>query len=256
MARIVTTLPYTEYTTASGNYDESRAPIDRVIIHTTDGTLQSAISRFSTIGTVVSAHYIIDTGGRIYHGLEETFTAYQAGDYAMNQRSIGIEHVDNGDYNGIRPDSLYTASASLVRDICQYYNIPIDRQHILKHSEVIATGCPDALDIERIVREASLPVLIPPNPGYMPTFEGQTVTKDGITYQSYKDPNGTLLWKIATPIPEPPTMPPDGTITPLPPTTPPIDYKNYLVRIKAAMAKGWFWQKLSSVNAIIKESGV
>ena len=35
-----------------------------------------------------------------------------------------------------------------------------------------------------------------PNPGYAPTFEGQTVGKDGITYKSYKDSNGILLWKI------------------------------------------------------------
>lgn len=153
-SRIVTLLPNTEFTVATGNYDESRVAIDRVIIHTTVCSAQAAMNRFGTYGTQVSAHYIIGLDGKIYHGLEETFTAYHAGSYSMNQRSIGIEHEDNGDYNGVRPDTLYSTSAKLVNDICKFYNIPIDRQHILKHSEVIATGCPDALDIDRIVREA------------------------------------------------------------------------------------------------------
>lgn len=47
--------------------------------------------------------------------------------------------------------------------------------------------------IEKYMNVAPLPL---PNPGYMPTFVGQTVTKNGVTYQSYKDPNGTLLWRI------------------------------------------------------------
>jgi len=153
--RIVTTLPNIEFTIADGNFDTTRKPIDRIIIHTTVSSAQSAIAHFGDPNAQVSAHYIVGLDGKIYHGLEETYTAYHAGNYAMNQRSIGIEHEDNGDYNGVRPDALYTTSAKLVRDICNFYNIPIDRQHILKHSEVKATGCPDALDIDRIVREAA-----------------------------------------------------------------------------------------------------
>lgn len=153
--RTVTSLPSIEFTIAEGNFDRTRKTIDRIIIHTTVGSAKSAIAHFGDPKAGVSAHYIVDLDGKIYHGLEETFTAYHAGNYAMNQRSIGIEHADNGNYNGVRPDALYTTSAKLVRDICNFYNIPIDRQHILKHSEVKATGCPDALDIERIVREAA-----------------------------------------------------------------------------------------------------
>lgn len=156
MTRIKTTLPSTELEVATGNYDESRATIDRVIIHTMVGSWQSAAARFDDPTSKVSAHYGVKLDGGLIHWLEETFTAYHAGDYPMNQRSIGIEHEDGGDYNGIRPDTLYTASANLVRDICKFYNIPIDRDHIKKHNEVSdkPTGCPDALDIDRIVKEA------------------------------------------------------------------------------------------------------
>ncbi len=154
-SRATTSLPYTELEVATGNFDTSRTTIDRIIIHTMVGTAESAASRFDTYGTQVSAHYGVKLDGSLIHWLEEFNTAYHAGSYSMNQRSIGIEHEDNGDYNGTRPDILYAESAKLVNDICKFYNIPIDRTHILKHSEVIPTGCPDALDIDRIVRQAA-----------------------------------------------------------------------------------------------------
>jgi len=154
MSRTVTSLPFTELEVADGNYDKTRATIDRVIIHTMVGTWQGAAARFDNPASQVSAHYGVKEDGTLIHWLEETFTAYHAGNYLMNQRSIGIEHEDMGDYNGVRPDSLYIESSKLVADICKFYSIPIDRQHILKHNEVVATGCPDALDVDRIVRMA------------------------------------------------------------------------------------------------------
>jgi hypothetical protein len=42
----------------------------------------------------------------------------------------------------------------LVADICKFYNIPCDRKHIKKHSEIIPTACPNEIDVERIVRQA------------------------------------------------------------------------------------------------------
>ena len=159
MKRTATSLPYTELEVADGNFDTSRATIDRVIIHTMVGTWQGAAARFDNPTAGVSAHYGVKLDGTYIHWLEEYNTAYHAGDYPMNQRSIGIEHEDN--WNGkppepTRPDVLYAASAKLVADICKFYNIPIDRSHILKHNEVSdkPTGCPDALDIDRIVKQA------------------------------------------------------------------------------------------------------
>ena len=126
------------------------------------GSASSAASRFYSTNAGASAHYGVLKNGDIWHWVDEDNTAYHAGNYPMNQRSVGIEHEDNGMVNGIyddgpRPDALYTTSANLVRDICKFYNIPIDRIHILKHSEVSdkPTACPDALDIDRIVREAN-----------------------------------------------------------------------------------------------------
>jgi hypothetical protein len=143
-----------EYPVANGNFDADRLPITEIIIHTSVGTIEGVAARFNNPASKVSAHYAVGLNGELFAFLEEFNVAYAAGNYAVNQKSISIEHIDNGDYNGTRPDILYITSAKLVADICKFYSIPIDRQHILKHSEVIATGCPDALDIDRIVRMA------------------------------------------------------------------------------------------------------
>lgn len=153
-------MPYTELAVANGNFDTSRGTITQIVIHTMVGTWQGAASRFANYGAgngPASAHYGVKYDGGLIHWLEEYWTAYHAGNYGVNLTSIGIEHEDMGAYNSPRPDVLYATSAKLVRDICQYYNIPIDRKHILKHSEVsqLGTACPDSLDIDRIVREAA-----------------------------------------------------------------------------------------------------
>lgn len=226
MSRIATSLPYTELEVADGNFDTSRSPIDRVVIHTMVGTWQGAAARFANSTQQVSAHYGVKLDGGLIHWLEETFTAYHAGNYVMNQRSIGIEHEDGGDYNGVRPDVLYESSAKLVADICTFYNIPIDRNHIIKHNQVIATGCPDALDVDRIVNRAkdianppkSIPQLegLSKEVGYNPDHLGQTVSVNGITYQSIST-NNVLTWQVVPSTPQTPveTLPgvPQTTIS-------------------------------------------
>lgn len=161
MTRKVTSLPVTEKTVCTTNADQNRVSIDRIILHTMVGTASGADARFNDCTSKVSAHYGVLESGEIWHWVDEDWVAYHAGNDTMNQRSIAIEHEDNGDYNGVRPDSLYNSSASLVADICKFYEIPCDRQHILKHNEVIATGCPDALDVDRIVKQAG-DILNPP----------------------------------------------------------------------------------------------
>lgn len=165
---VTNVLPFTELPVAIGNFDETRSTIDRIIIHTMVGTWQSAADRFNNPTQKVSAHYGVKYDGGLIHWLEEFWTAYQAGKYPMNQRSIGIEHEDMGNYNSPRPDALYQTSGKLVADICKFYNIPCDRKHILKHSEVSATQCPDSLDIDRIIREAQ--GVLNPTPPVDPTI--------------------------------------------------------------------------------------
>jgi hypothetical protein len=153
VSRRALALAFTDFLVADGNFYGSRdgSAIDTIILHTTVGDLASAISRFEQAGTEVSAHWIVGWDGSLHRGVEERFTAYHAGEWDENLRSIGIEHVDNRDYDGIRPDALYTTSGTLVAEICARH--PITR--ILAHRDVHPTRCCDALDTARIITLAN-----------------------------------------------------------------------------------------------------
>lgn len=113
-------------------------PIDRIIIHDTEGPFQQSIDYLVQNGT--SAHYILRSAdGFAVQLVAESEAAYHAGNLAYNRRSIGIEH------EGYMADAIhwYTpemldASARLVADICKRHSISADRTHIIGHSEVPA----------------------------------------------------------------------------------------------------------------------
>src|SRR5919108_5263240 len=75
------------------NYDTGRGGkrIDFIVEHWTAATLDSAFARFMDPRSVLSAHYLIGRDGRIIQLVSEDDTAFHAGDYDANQRSIGIE---------------------------------------------------------------------------------------------------------------------------------------------------------------------
>ncbi len=167
--RKTTTLPITERPEAPGNFDTTRTTIDKIIIHTEVGFREGTASTFNNPLSHVTAHYGVNMDGSIDHFVDEMYTAYHAGNYFVNQSSIGIEHEDFAKPNEPRTDELYHSSALLVYDICKFYGIPVDRARILKHSEVSTRGtaCPDALDVDRIVKEAKaldLPAPLQPPP--------------------------------------------------------------------------------------------
>lgn len=158
--RQTTTLPHDTidvrrlWNGSKGNCDNSRLPIDTIVIHTMVGTLNGSTAHFKNPLQNSAAHYGIDFQGRVVSWIPESVTAYHAGRYEVNQRSIGIEHEDNDNSQGIRPDALYESSAKLVADICNEYSIPLDRLHIKRHDEIKSTSCPGTLDIDRIISRA------------------------------------------------------------------------------------------------------
>jgi hypothetical protein len=134
--------------------------ISWIVLHTMVGTVAAADARFQNASQQASAHYGVGLDGSLVQWVDEADTAWHAGDYACNQASIGIEHEDGGNYNSPRPDALYTRSAQLVAGICARYGIPVQRgtypsvAGCIDHRTVYATGCPDSLDTDRILREA------------------------------------------------------------------------------------------------------
>ena len=77
--------------------------------------------------------------GRVVQWVKDEDTAYANGDLISNQECLTIEHEDNG-YSGdsVRTEALYVASSALIAFKCRQYGIPLDREHITKHSEELA----------------------------------------------------------------------------------------------------------------------
>src|SRR3990167_10723145 len=127
--------------------------ITKICLHWIVGKLSAADAVFNNPDRQVSAHYGIGHT-TIHQYVREEDTAYHAGNLTVNRQSIGIEHEGGPDLP-ISEDTHKT-SIELVTDICRRYNIPADRQHILKHSKIKATQCPGTLDIDRIIREVQI----------------------------------------------------------------------------------------------------
>lgn len=115
--------------------------VNMVLIHDTEGRYQPSIDWLCSTRPAnqqSSAHYIFrSSDGHLTQMVREDKTAWHSGNWDINQRSVGIEH------EGFvkEPEKWYTdvmlrASAKLCAAICQRYSIPIDRDHIIGHSEV------------------------------------------------------------------------------------------------------------------------
>lgn len=81
---------------SSQNYDTSRRPIKKIIVH------HGATTNFESIGQVfsnpnrgASAHYGVGRSNNVDQYVPEKFTAYHCGNYPVNQESIGIENVNS-----------------------------------------------------------------------------------------------------------------------------------------------------------------
>ena len=124
-----------------GNYDKANRPndmeINSVVIHDTEGDLQSVLSAFQDPSFYASVHYVVDKDGTVYQMVPDKDVAWHAGNWSMNMHSIGIEHIGfeangNADYT----PAMYKASAELVKYLTNKYDIPRDRAHILGHDNV------------------------------------------------------------------------------------------------------------------------
>ena len=121
------------------NYTSGRgATIDHIVIHDMEGTYAGAISWFQNPAASASAHYDVRSAdGEITQQVHHGDTAWHAGNWNINQRSIGIEH-EGFAAQGSRwyTEAMYKSSAALVRRLSDKYGVPKDRSHIIGHYEV------------------------------------------------------------------------------------------------------------------------
>src|ERR1043165_5756639 len=125
-----------------GDRDEGRAP-DMIVLHYTGmPDAEGALGRLCTVGTDVSAHYVVLEDGRIVQCVPETKRAWHAGvsswsgEKDINSCSIGIEIVNRGHDWGYPdfPRRQIAAAFPLCRGIMPRRSIIPHR--VLAHSDV------------------------------------------------------------------------------------------------------------------------
>ncbi|MFI1224400.1 MULTISPECIES: peptidoglycan-binding protein [unclassified Streptomyces] len=119
----------------SGNFVVGRkASVDKVVIHTTQGSYAGSISWYQNPASEVSAHYTIrSSDGEVTQSVLEKDTAWHAG--STNSSSVGIEHEGYVDNPAWYTDAMYRSSAALTKHLAARYGIPKNRSHIIGHSE-------------------------------------------------------------------------------------------------------------------------
>jgi len=115
--------------------------VDRVVWHHTGGgSVAGALSWVTRPGSNVGYHYLVDENGVIFRVASENNTAWHAGNWTWNLRSIGICHPVNG--GGV---ATRNASVALTRDICRRWGISPSVHTIVPHRAIVPTLCPGSL---------------------------------------------------------------------------------------------------------------
>jgi MYXO-CTERM domain-containing protein len=107
--------------------------VDRIVIHDTEGGWDASVATLQN-DPGKSVHYIVGQDGRVGQFVHETDTAWHAGNWFYNTKSVGIEHV--GYFNQPYPAVQYAASAALVKYLAAKYAVPKDRTHIVGHDQI------------------------------------------------------------------------------------------------------------------------
>src|SRR4051794_12966611 len=111
--------------------------IRTIVIHATDGgSLLGNVWWLSGGHSHASAHYVVSRDGSIVQLVHLSDIAWHAGNWKVNQHSIGIEHVgETYDPAGFTTEQ-YRTSARLVAWLVRRFDIPVDREHIIGHYQV------------------------------------------------------------------------------------------------------------------------
>jgi len=143
------------------NYRKGRkGKVSEIVIHTSAGGTTTLYNWFNRVepnpSKRSSAHYGVTRDCRIEEYVSPDDTAFHVGD--VNERSIGIEHLDDGKWEDADDyiECQYKLSAELVAYLCTEYNIPCDDKHISPHNRYANKACPGAFDRKRIIKEANL----------------------------------------------------------------------------------------------------
>lgn len=123
--------------------------IDKIVLHYNAGVGLSTEQVWNIWQSrEASAHYQVETSGRIGQLVRDKDTAWHAGNWAANSSSIGIEHANNTGAPswGFTKETL-EEGAHLVAALCLGYGLgrPAWRTNVFPHSDFTSTSCPGEL---------------------------------------------------------------------------------------------------------------
>lgn len=120
-----------------GNYGSRKGSlVSYIILHTAEGSHDSAVNWFADPRAKASAHYVVAHDGRVTRCVSEDYAAWHAGNSLYNAASIGIELEGSaGDPDNFR-ETLMDSAARLCALLVDRYSIHVDRKYIIGHNEV------------------------------------------------------------------------------------------------------------------------
>jgi LysM repeat protein len=121
-------------------------PVSFIVVHHNAGNLTVEQCYNVWLSREASAHYQVESGGRIGQLVWDRDTAWHSG--SGNTGSIGIEHANNTfDPTWTISDACLENGAHLVAAICVYYKLgkPEWGKNVRPHSDFSATACPGAI---------------------------------------------------------------------------------------------------------------
>ena len=123
--------------------------IDRVYVHNMGGNLTGSGCYGVWQEREASAHYCVDSGGRVTQTVWDRDTAWHAGNWGENCRSIGVEHANGSGPNTDLTDACLDAGAHLVAAICRHYGLgrPTWLGNVFPHCYASSTDCPGPLRV-------------------------------------------------------------------------------------------------------------
>jgi N-acetyl-anhydromuramyl-L-alanine amidase AmpD len=124
---------------ANTNYTQARRPagaIRFIVIHVTEGSFPGTVAWLRDPRAHASANFVVGRDGAVQELVPLHDIAWHAGNWAVNERSIGIENVGyTDDPSGFTPQE-YRAAAKIAAVVARRSLIPIDRRHIIGHYQV------------------------------------------------------------------------------------------------------------------------
>lgn len=139
---------------------------EAVVVHIAEGSLSAAESWFNRSDSQASSHYMVGRSGQIWQFVAEEHTAWHAGGVNRpswsllkqginpNLYTVGIEH--EGKTGQGWTNEMYEASAWLIAQICNRWQIAADTERIIGHhriNSVSRANCPGTgVDFAKLIQ--------------------------------------------------------------------------------------------------------